>query len=126
MQAPSGLGHFLKTFSDSEIETTRVASSGERKGGRIERVVMAESEGEISFTSLQEELEYWKEKALEYRQRYVCCTPYNSLCEKCVCVVYVVDIIRRVTIVVVALPYRSKCILCVCVCVCVCVCCYTA
>ena len=47
---------------------------------------MAESEGEISFTSLQEELEYWKEKALEYRQRYVCCTPYNSLCEKCVCV----------------------------------------
>lgn len=29
---------------------------------------MAESEGEVVFGSLQEELEYWKEKALEYRQ----------------------------------------------------------
>ena len=33
---------------------------------------MAESEGEVVFSSLQEELEYWKEKALEYRQRYAC------------------------------------------------------
>ena len=31
---------------------------------------MAESDGDVAFGSLQEELEYWKEKALEYRQRY--------------------------------------------------------
>lgn len=29
---------------------------------------MADSEGDVAFGSLQEELEYWKEKALEYRQ----------------------------------------------------------
>lgn len=34
---------------------------------------MAESEGDVVFGSLQEELEYWKEKALEYRQRYINC-----------------------------------------------------
>ena len=35
---------------------------------------MAESEGKVVFSSLQEELEYWKEKALEYRQRLVILT----------------------------------------------------
>ena len=32
---------------------------------------MAEPEGEMVFGSLQEELEYWKEKALEWRRRLV-------------------------------------------------------
>ena len=26
---------------------------------------------ELTFASIQDELEYWKEKAMEYRQRYV-------------------------------------------------------
>ena len=53
---------------NSERAATR--ASGEEPRYR-ESVVMAESEGEVSFSSIQEELEYWKEKALEYRQRYI-------------------------------------------------------
>ena len=30
-----------------------------------------ENEEELNFSSVQEELEYWKEKAIEYRQGWV-------------------------------------------------------
>ena len=32
---------------------------------------MADSGEDVTFTSPEEELEYWKEKAMEYRAKYV-------------------------------------------------------
>lgn len=46
-----------------------VSLPGNGKEYSVKCAAMAESEGEVVFGSLQEELEYWKEKALEYRQR---------------------------------------------------------
>ena len=46
----------------------REGNGRNRRADCVERA-MAESEGEVVFTSVQEELEYWKERALEYRQR---------------------------------------------------------
>ena len=55
---------------DLETVTGSFRHDLRRGEGERERTRMAESEGEVVFSSLQEELEYWKEKALEYRQRY--------------------------------------------------------
>ena len=55
---------------DTKLHTPakREGNGRSRRADRVERA-MAESEGEVVFSSVQEELEYWKERALEFRQR---------------------------------------------------------
>ena len=55
-----------------KTEETDVSKPVHRIEGASEReaLKMAESGEDVVFSSLQEEMEYWKEKALELRTRY--------------------------------------------------------
>ena len=51
----------------------RVGTCSQNRGSEREEreaLKMAESGEDVVFSSLQEEMEYWKEKALELRTRY--------------------------------------------------------
>ena len=48
---------------------------------RVLAIAMTDNE-ELTFASIQEELEYWKEKAMEYRQRYVFYKGANCVIKK--------------------------------------------